>query len=108
MAQTSTERSQTQRDRNKARRMFAAEIMEEIAGEIGESITLSVSSDAENITIHWGGEPWAYEYLDKMCQEKGFSFGLVQRDIDLIIVERAREKLRFETIMNPRPSKRSK
>ena len=43
-----------------------------------------------------------------MCLEAGFSFALVQLDIDLLIVERVREKLRFDTIMNPRSRKRGK
>ena len=34
--------------------------------------------DTENIHVDWGGEPWAYEYLDKQCKEAGFSFALVQ------------------------------
>ena len=77
-------------------------------GELGENVTFSVSMDTENIHVDWGGEPWAYEYLDKQCKEAGFSFALVQLDVDLLIVERVREKLRFDTIMNPRPRKRRK
>ena len=109
MAQTNKERSQKWRNSVRARRTFAAdmlqEILEEMTGEVGDHVTFSVSMDTENITVHWRGEPWAYEYLDKMCLERGFSFGLVQLDIDLLIVERVREKLRFDTIMNPRPRK---
>ena len=103
---------QAWRNRIKARQKFSAEklqeILEEMKGEVGDHVTFSVSMDTENINVHWRGEPWAYEYLDKMCMEAGFSFGLVQLDIDLLIVERVREKLRFDTIMNPRPRKRRK
>ena len=118
MAKTKAQNAANQqrwRDRIKARKMFSAEMLqklqnirEEITGEVGDHVTFSVSMDTENITVHWGGEPWAYEYLDKMCLEAGFSFGQVQLDIDLLIVERVREKLRFNTIMNPRPRKRGK
>ena len=114
MAQTKAQNAANQqrvRARHKARLRFSADMLEklenireEMSGEIGDLITFSVSMDTENITVHWRGEDWAYKYLDKMCLEAGFSFGLVQLDIDLIIVERIREKLRFETI-NLRPRK---
>ena len=26
--------------------------------------------DTENIHVDWGGEPWAYEYLDKQCKDQ--------------------------------------
>ena len=115
MVQTKAQNAANQqrfRDRIKARQNFSAEklqeILEEMKGEVGENVAFSVEIDTENIHVNWSGEPWAYEYLDKMCLEAGFSFALVQLDIDLLIVERVREKLRFDTIMNPRSRKRGK